>query len=1284
MVQSKTRSLGRAKRLLALITVAAVLVTSIFVSAPKLVAQADTSAQALPEGTRTEKSTSTDYVVAKFPGIAEGQNVIEPITYERLRKGVLDQEGKSIVLLGSPKNETSQATFQYINEVAIANGIQKVYFFDPNLGGERGSDIVPSDTNPSSRAAIVAGNGNIYGLWAQLTTNLHSSHKGSWLSNLDLTDYTSDDTYLFVYDKDAADTNNPTSIDNKLLIEDADLAAINADNAAALKTAIADVFSGAGISEGTPETRFNDYDFISKFFTNLNPTLAAAGFTSAEGFNIQTVTQPELVNILNTPGTHNVFMSGSWCGDSRGVIGWIAQSAKQYNETVYLYDFRVDASSSGLGNQAHSLRSETPTTVDDLYENGEVFGKGYGDTGIAYLGNELVELFAPFNAGTANVVQYYHPNGDLSAPLAQASHRNFRSPFLVKYEKGDNNEKGKVVKDWTHTYQDYEKPWKSAKADWILTGDYEVSTGNINTKQSALGREKLSEFFGASDPISHTPTKVTISEGDSEYDSGCGNDLDKIDNLGDTNLIPNNGTTDYDVQDYDIKIQYNPDKVAALDSITGTTTVTAIAKKDLKTISLDFRRQAILGTPAVRNITAAANVAVDSVDPIDEATHNDALDLQKLNINLGTAIPKGKTFSVTVTYTTGTIDAFAAAGESPQGFSKSANSSGITAIGEPFGSTYWFPNNNTPNDGAKYKVTLIGPSAYTAISSGVRTSTTNNLPDTGLRTTVWQVSQDTAPYQVFASLDDHLKQLGGATYANHWSNDSTNTAAYKIELSSGKEIEVYAYVDTTINALNGTAGVGARNRDKVDLYTNKLALYLQTLEGIAGDYPGESAGFTFANLTDGEGGTAEWGAVETKDRPFYTNNQGLTSEATFVHEQAHQWFGDSVRPANWKSLWLNEGFATYVTDLYYEKAYGISAQAKYEKLYNDTKATSKLWGIAPADIKKESDLFGGQKSAYNRGALALSVLRKTVGDDTFDAILKTWTSEKAGKAVTTADFIKVAQDVSGTDLSAFSKVWLYGTVKPAVFNAAGSYDITKATISKIAAQTYNTKALKPTVTVKDGSKTLASGTDYTVAYKNNTNAGTATVTITGKGSYVGTKTATFTINKAKASALTVGTIKDQVNNAKAKKPALTVKLGSVKLTEKTHYTVAHSTKTTVGKATIKITGKNYSGTKSVTFKIIPKATTVSKATVGKKQVTATWGKVSGTTKYQVQYKEKGTSKWSKAVAVAGSKNSLAIKNLKKGKKYDIQVRSYKTVKESGKNVNYYSAWSKTKTSAAVK
>lgn len=77
--------------------------------------------------------------------------------------------------------------------------------------------------------------------------------------------------------------------------------------------------------------------------------------------------------------------------------------------------------------------------------------------------------------------------------------------------------------------------------------------------------------------------------------------------------------------------------------------------------------------------------------------------------------------------------------------------------------------------------------------------------------------------------------------------------------------------------------------------------------------------------------------------------------------------------------------------------------------------------------------------------------------------------------------------------------------------------LSDCTVGGIAAQTYTGKALTPGVSVKHGSKTLKAGTDYTVKYSGNTNAGTGKITLTGKGDYAGSVSKAFTINKASPS-----------------------------------------------------------------------------------------------------------------------------------------------------------------------
>lgn len=105
----------------------------------------------------------------------------------------------------------------------------------------------------------------------------------------------------------------------------------------------------------------------------------------------------------------------------------------------------------------------------------------------------------------------------------------------------------------------------------------------------------------------------------------------------------------------------------------------------------------------------------------------------------------------------------------------------------------------------------------------------------------------------------------------------------------------------------------------------------------------------------------------------------------------------------------------------------------------------------------------------------------------------------------------------GENLFCGDNQWYISTVTMDYDMVQSDIDISTLTFSKISNKGYTGKAIKPAVTVKDGSKKLVKGTDYTVSYKNNTKMGTATVTITGKGNYTGTKTLTFKIVPKKTS-----------------------------------------------------------------------------------------------------------------------------------------------------------------------
>ena len=146
------------------------------------------------------------------------------------------------------------------------------------------------------------------------------------------------------------------------------------------------------------------------------------------------------------------------------------------------------------------------------------------------------------------------------------------------------------------------------------------------------------------------------------------------------------------------------------------------------------------------------------------------------------------------------------------------------------------------------------------------------------------------------------------------------------------------------------------------------------------------------------------------------------------------------------------------------------------------------------------------------------------------------------------------------------------------------FDITLGTTE----YTYDGTAKTPTVTVKDGEATLVENTDYTLAYTANTNAGTATVTATGKGNYSGTKTATFTIKPATLTSVTLAQTEFQYNlfTPVAQTAGIAeVKAGNL-IVPAEQYEVEGNTQTEPGLYTVTVTGKtNFQGSVTADFVI---------------------------------------------------------------------------------------------------
>ena len=158
-------------------------------------------------------------------------------------------------------------------------------------------------------------------------------------------------------------------------------------------------------------------------------------------------------------------------------------------------------------------------------------------------------------------------------------------------------------------------------------------------------------------------------------------------------------------------------------------------------------------------------------------------------------------------------------------------------------------------------------------------------------------------------------------------------------------------------------------------------------------------------------------ALETQDRPFFPGNIG---QNTFVHELAHQWYGDAVAPADWNGLWVNEGMATWAP---------TNAGGDTETTYFNAWNGSFNWTIPPSGMTCPSQLFGWQ--SYTRGAMTYEALRAAIGDPAFFQLIKQWQTDFSGQTKKWTDLIDLAEQISGRDLTAFFQDWIYDNNKPA-------------------------------------------------------------------------------------------------------------------------------------------------------------------------------------------------------------------------------------------------------------
>ncbi len=173
----------------------------------------------------------------------------------------------------------------------------------------------------------------------------------------------------------------------------------------------------------------------------------------------------------------------------------------------------------------------------------------------------------------------------------------------------------------------------------------------------------------------------------------------------------------------------------------------------------------------------------------------------------------------------------------------------------------------------------------------------------------------------------------------------------------------------------------------------------------------------------------------------------------------------------------------------------------------------------------------------------------------------------------------------GTAIVTITGIGRYSGTKTVNFRITGP-NLSNATITAIPDQLYTGYDIKPSLTVAVNNVTLIQNVDYNVSYSNNRNAGTATVTITGRGNYTGTRTTTFRILSKNISNAVIGSIDTQRYTGRDICPSVTVQIGSTVLVKNVDYTLSYQDNRSPGTASVTITGMGTcTGSRTVTFKI---------------------------------------------------------------------------------------------------
>ncbi|MBA0051955.1 M1 family peptidase [Streptomyces sp. AJS327] len=325
---------------------------------------------------------------------------------------------------------------------------------------------------------------------------------------------------------------------------------------------------------------------------------------------------------------------------------------------------------------------------------------------------------------------------------------------------------------------------------------------------------------------------------------------------------------------------------------------------------------------------------------------------------------------------------------------------GLALAPQPDGAHRVFPSNDHPSDKARFTLTVTAPAGLTVVAGGRAVGTARRGGST-----VWR-------YRITHPMATELLQL-----------------------SIGRSAVLHA---------RGQRGLPLRHvvprpwRARLKPWLDRTPEQLEWLERRLGRYPFENYGVLAVEATTGY-------AMETQTLSLFAR-RFLTSaeyrdwykESVMVHELAHQWFGNCVTPRRWDDLWLSEGHATWYEWLYAERAGGTALRDRVREAHRASDGWRDRYGPPAAQRAapegERPEVF--RPVVYEGAALALYALRERMGAAAFERLERRWVTEHRHGNASTADFVALASEVAGRDLSGFLRGWLYGERTPPLPRAA--------------------------------------------------------------------------------------------------------------------------------------------------------------------------------------------------------------------------------------------------------